>query len=61
MGAGGPKGKNKNTTLHMPLLSEINKDFWSRYLWMRFYYRNGGETALETGTHLLKIEIRPYL
>lgn len=60
-GAGGPRGKNKNTTLHMPLLSEINTDFWSRFLWMRFYYGNGGETALETGTHLLKIEIRPYL
>lgn len=60
-GAGGARGKNKNTILHMPLLSEINTDFWSRFLWMRFYYRNGGETALETGTHLLKIEIRPYL
>ncbi|MEO9870247.1 serine hydrolase domain-containing protein [Ekhidna sp.] len=60
-GAGSPKYKNKNTTLHVPLLSQINTDFWSRFLWMRFYYKNGGEAALETGTHLLKIEIRPYL
>lgn len=60
-GAGSPSSKNKNTLLHMPLLSEINTDFWSRFMWKRFYDMNGGETALETGTHLLKIEIRPYL
>ena len=60
-GAGSPRSKNKNTTLHVPLLSQINTDFWSRFAWMRFYYRNGGETALETGTHVLKLELRPYL
>ncbi|GAB5409008.1 MAG: hypothetical protein BalsKO_13730 [Balneolaceae bacterium] len=60
-GAGSPTSKNENTTLYMPLLSEINTDFWSRFLWMRFYYRNGGETALEKGIHILKIEIRPYI
>lgn len=60
-GAGSPSSKNKNTTLHVPLLSKINTDFWSRFAWMRFYYRNGGEAALKKGTHLLKLELRPYL
>lgn len=60
-GAGLPSQKNKETILRRPLLSSTNADSWGRFLWMRFYYRNGGEAALEEGTHLLKIEIRPYL
>ena len=60
-GAGLPQQKNEFTTYSVPLLSTKNEDSWSRYLWMRFYYRNGGEDALETGKHRLKIEIRPYL
>ncbi|MEM7551501.1 MAG: serine hydrolase [Bacteroidota bacterium] len=61
IGAGLPEQKNKTTVLHRPLLSSANADSWGRFLWMRFFYRNGGEAALETGTHTLKIEIRPYL
>jgi len=60
-GAGLPSQKNEDTILRKPFLSSANVDSWGRFLWMRFYYRNGAETALETGTHLLKIEIRPYL
>ncbi len=60
-GAGSPWAKNENSSLLVPLLSQIHTDFWSRFTWMRFYYRNGGEAAMETGTHRLKIEIRPYL
>ncbi|MTI30456.1 serine hydrolase domain-containing protein [Xanthovirga aplysinae] len=60
-GAGLPHQKNENTILRKPLLSSTNEDSWGRFLWMRFYYRNGGEAALESGTHVLKIEIRPYL
>lgn len=59
--AGLPFQKNENTILRVPLLSSTNEDSWGRFLWMRFYLRNGGEIALETGTHLLRIEIRPYL
>lgn len=61
LGAGLPSQKNENTILYRPLLSNENLDSWGRFLWMRFYYRNGGNAALETGTHTLKIEIRPYL
>ena len=53
--------KNENTILDKPLLSSTNVHSWGRFLWMRFYYRNGGEDALDNGTHLFKIEIRPYL
>lgn len=60
-GAGLPQQKNKRTILRVPLLSSTNEDSWGRFLWMRFYFRNGGEAALETGSHLLRIEIRPYL
>lgn len=60
-GAGLPAQKNKDTFLRKPLLSSSNIDSWGRFLWMRFYFRNGGEDALETGSHLLKIEIRPYI
>ncbi|WP_421764730.1 serine hydrolase domain-containing protein [Ekhidna sp.] len=61
LGAGLPAQKNENTILRKPFLSSTNIDSWGRFLWMRFYYRNGGEAALETGIHTLKIEIRPYL
>ncbi|MEO9483952.1 MAG: serine hydrolase [Ekhidna sp.] len=61
LGAGLPAQKNENTILRKPFLSSTNIDSWGRFLWMRFYYRNGGEAVLETGTHVLKIEIRPYL
>lgn len=60
-GAGLPHQKNKYTSLRVPLLSSRNEDSWGRFLWMRFYYRNGGEAALEKGSHQLRIEIRPYL
>ncbi|MEM6631591.1 MAG: serine hydrolase [Bacteroidota bacterium] len=60
-GAGLPRQKNEDTILRKPLLSSTNADSWGRFLWMRFFHRNGGEAALETGTHVLKIEIRPYL
>ena len=59
--AGLPDQKNKNTTLRIPLISSTNEDSWGRFMWMRFYYRNGGEAALESGSHVLKIEMRPYL
>ncbi|MEM1337371.1 MAG: serine hydrolase [Bacteroidota bacterium] len=60
-GAGLPQQKNEFTTLAIPLLSTKNEDSWGRFLWMRFYYRHGGEDALATGKHRLKIEVRPYL
>lgn len=60
-GAGLPSQKNEHTILHRPLLSSINVDSWGRFLWMRFYHRNGGASVLEKGAHVLKIEIRPYL
>ncbi|NJB72122.1 CubicO group peptidase (beta-lactamase class C family) [Saonia flava] len=61
-GAGLPEQKNKQTILTIPLQNEhLGYKLWSSYMWDRFFYRNGGEAALKTGNHILKIEIRPYL
>jgi CubicO group peptidase (beta-lactamase class C family) len=59
-GAGGAENKNTKTVFRVPLISSTNEDSWGRFLWNRFMMR-GGEDALETGEHILKIEIRPYL
>lgn len=61
LGAGLPDQKNKDTFLRKPLLSSTNIDSWGRFMWMRFFHRNGGEAAIGKGSHTLKIEIRPYL
>ncbi len=60
-GAGTADQKKFKTSFRIPFLSSKNEDSWGKYLWMRFYFANGGIDALETGNHLLKIEIKPYL
>jgi CubicO group peptidase (beta-lactamase class C family) len=60
-GAGNIENKKLKTNFRIPFLSSKNEDSWGRYLWMRFYLANGGIDALETGSHILKIEIKPYL
>ncbi|WP_300686318.1 serine hydrolase [Chryseobacterium sp.] len=60
-GAGIPDDKKFKTTFRIPLVSSNNEDSWGRYLWMRFYFGHDGIDALQSGNHILKIEIRPYL
>lgn len=60
IGAGSNDSKNQRTVFRVPLMSSTNEDSWGIFLWNRFY-GNGGQEALTNGTHLLKIEIRPYL
>ncbi|WP_326984896.1 serine hydrolase [Chryseobacterium sp. MYb264] len=60
-GAGTADQKKFKTNFRIPFLSSKNEDSWGKYLWMRFYFANGGIDALETGNHTLKIEIKPYL
>jgi CubicO group peptidase (beta-lactamase class C family) len=60
VGAGSAESKNQRTIFRVPLISSTNEDSWGRFLWNRFY-GNGGQDALTSGEHLLKIEIRPYL
>jgi len=60
-GAGTKDQKKFKTSFRIPFLSSENEDSWGKYLWMRFYFSNGGIDALETGNHILKIEIKPYL
>ncbi|SDP79209.1 CubicO group peptidase, beta-lactamase class C family [Mucilaginibacter sp. OK268] len=59
-GANLPATKNTKTTISVPLISNRNEDSWGRGLWYRFTAR-GGDDALITGEHLLKIEVRPYI
>jgi len=60
-GAGKTEDKKIKTSFGIPFLSTKNEDSWGRYLWMRFYFANGGMDALEAENHTLKIEIKPYL
>ncbi|MFD0792253.1 serine hydrolase domain-containing protein [Mucilaginibacter litoreus] len=59
-GAGYARNKNGRTVLTVKLLSTLHEDMWSRYMFSRFMLR-GGEEALTTGAHTLKIELRPYV
>jgi CubicO group peptidase (beta-lactamase class C family) len=60
-GAGYARNKNGRTTLGIKLISTLHEDMWSRYLFTRFMVKGGGEDALTTGTHVIKIELRPYV
>ncbi|WPU96700.1 serine hydrolase [Mucilaginibacter sabulilitoris] len=59
-GANLPAVKNTKLTIGVPLISNREEDSWGRFLWNRFM-NHGGEDALTIGTHLLKIEVRPYI
>lgn len=59
-GAGSSENKKTKTVFRVPLISSSNEDSWGCFLWNRFLI-NGGEEALTGGTHVLKIEIRPYV
>ncbi|MTB52059.1 serine hydrolase [Lewinella sp. W8] len=59
-GAGSRTFKEQATDFRMPLSSKLGEDFWSRFMWMRFYYRGGGLLALAEGQHELTLEVRPY-
>ncbi|GGG60967.1 serine hydrolase domain-containing protein [Epilithonimonas arachidiradicis] len=60
-GAGKMEDKKIKTNFRIPFLNTKNEDSWGRYLWMRFFFANGGMDALDAGNHTLKIEIKPYL
>jgi CubicO group peptidase (beta-lactamase class C family) len=60
VGAGSVAYKNTKTVLGVPLLSSTNEDHWGRFMWNRFLNK-GGQDALSEGTHLMRIEIKPYI
>ncbi|MEO7212735.1 serine hydrolase [Mucilaginibacter sp.] len=59
-GAGYAWIKNSRTALRIKLISTKHEDMWSRYLFGRLMMR-GGEDALTTGSHTLRVELRPYV
>jgi CubicO group peptidase (beta-lactamase class C family) len=53
--------QHKATMINKPLIDNKNGyGLWSESFWNRFL-RNGGDSVLADGPHLLKMEIRPYL
>jgi CubicO group peptidase (beta-lactamase class C family) len=59
-GAGYAWMKNSRTALRIKLISTKHEDMWSRYLFGRLMMR-GGEDVLTTGSHTLRVELRPYI
>lgn len=60
-GAPYPAIKDTETTITKPLINNDNEgSWWSQSFWYRFL-GHGGDSALSEGTHLFKLEIRPYL
>ena len=60
-GAGSCSFKNSLTLFRAPLISLEEEDIWSRFLWIRFMKKGGGEEALAEGNHSMRIEMRPYV
>lgn len=60
-GGGLPFQKNEFTVLYVPILSTGDAHYWSRFMWGRFTARQGIAEILESGTHTIKLEIRPYV
>ena len=52
--------KSTTTTFRAPFTDTAGGDWWSIYLFDRFK-ANGGEKALTDGSHLLRVELRPYV
>lgn len=59
-GAGSCDFKNEETIYGIPFRGIKELDHWGRFLWLKFWKLGDGESALETGNHQLKIEVRPY-
>ncbi|HVG15131.1 MAG TPA: serine hydrolase, partial [Chitinophagaceae bacterium] len=55
-----PEEKNTETSMTRPLITHPFANVWGTYLWLRFK-RNGGDSVLTEGKHMLKVEIRPYI
>ncbi len=60
-GAPSTQNQNTDTFLNRPFIDNINgQGSWSESFWNRFL-RNGGDKILTDGSHLLRMEIRPYV
>ncbi|MBN8682508.1 MAG: serine hydrolase [Chitinophagales bacterium] len=60
-GAPPAKSQHNDTYLNRPFIDNINgQGTWSESYWNRFM-RNGGDSILTDGKHLLKMEIRAYV
>lgn len=55
-----PEQKDVETIISQPLKAQPFPNLWSAYLWLRFK-KNGGDSVLTEGKHLLRVELRPYI
>lgn len=55
------KVRDAETVLRKPLIDNDHEGvWWTQFFWGRFM-RNGGDSALTEGKHLLRMEIRPHV
>lgn len=60
-GAPLPAVRDTETVMRKPLIdNEREGVWWTQFFWGRFL-RNGGDSALTEGKHLLRLEIRPHV
>ena len=60
---GAPQAQHQHTSLAIsqPLIDIAHeRSSWTQFFWDRFL-RNGGDSALTEGKHLLRLEVRPYI
>lgn len=61
LGAPLPAVRDTETVMSKPLIdNEREGAWWTQFFWGRFM-RNGGDSALTEGRHLLRLEIRPHV
>ncbi|NII29056.1 serine hydrolase [Pseudoflavitalea sp. X16] len=61
LGAPLPAVRDTETVMRKPLIdNEQEGVWWTQFFWGRFL-RNGGDSALTEGKHLLRLEIRPHV
>jgi len=60
-GAGGCSYRNEQTIVGVPLVNGEEMEHWGEFLWLKMLKRGKGEHILATGSHNMKVEIRPYI
>lgn len=60
-GGGSCSYRNEQTIVGVPLAFGEEMEHWGEFVWLKMLKRGKGEKILATGSHTMKIEIRPYI
>ena len=60
-GAGSCSYRNEQTVIGVPLVFGEEMEHWGEFVWIKMLKRGKGDKILATGSHTMKIEIRPYI